>query len=230
MGRRIQITEWYLPNNTQNFASCRIEIWFNTLFCHIRKKKKTQILSEVKGDLEDMFAGKQFICAQHSFLLYSPGRPSPIWSSWCMTDLLSQVASRKITFGSEQEAERDIEIAGLVMAGLEGLREFFWSARRKNGGVESKEAFILSLSNTGVGWGETWRDLWPWPHRENSIHSSKCSLNCQSLGAPHMGRQQDTDSNSRWMDLTIQLLGSNWIFEKRFMIRAQQFWHTAIKL
>ena len=42
-----------------------------------------------------------------------------------MTDLLSQVASRKITFGSEQKAERDIEIAGLVMASLEGLWGFF---------------------------------------------------------------------------------------------------------
>lgn len=48
-----------------------------------------------------------------------------------MTDLLSQVASRKITFGSEQEAERDIEIAGLVMAGLEGLREFFLICQEK---------------------------------------------------------------------------------------------------
>lgn len=33
-----------------------------------------------------------------------------------MTDLLSHIPSRKITFGSEQEAERDTEIAGLVMA------------------------------------------------------------------------------------------------------------------
>lgn len=41
-----------------------------------------------------------------------------------MTDLLSQVASRKITFGSEQEAERDVETARLVMASVEGLREF----------------------------------------------------------------------------------------------------------
>lgn len=41
-----------------------------------------------------------------------------------MTDLLSETAPRKITFGSEQEAEREIEIAGLVMASSEELREF----------------------------------------------------------------------------------------------------------
>lgn len=57
-----------------------------------------------------------------------------------MTDLLSQILSRKITFGSEQEAERDVEIAGLVMASSEELREFCWSAKRKNGGVGREEA------------------------------------------------------------------------------------------
>lgn len=148
MGRRIQITEWYLPNNTQNFSSCRIEIWFNTLFCHIRKKKKPRYSQKWKEILKiclqvNMFAG---ICAQHSFLPYSPGRASPIWSSWCMTDLLSQVASRKITFGSEQEAERDIEIAGLVMAGLEGLREFFLICQEKEWwGGEQGSFSLLSL-------------------------------------------------------------------------------------
>lgn len=79
----------------------------------------------------------------------------------------------------------------------------------------------------------TWRDSWPWPPRVNSSHNSKCSLSCsrkKSLGTPHRRRQQESDSNRLRMDGSIQLWGSNWIFEKRLMIRAQQFWHTAIKL
>ena len=102
------------------------------------------------GELTDVFVGKEFTCAQQFSALQSwKGFPNLIISVHDGSAVT--FTSRKITLVSEQEAERDVEMAESVMASLEGRRGFLWSPRRKNGGVGSKEAFSFSVSNMGVG-------------------------------------------------------------------------------
>lgn len=70
-----------------------------------------------------------------------------------MTDLLSRLASTKITFGSEQEAERDIEIdAGLVIASLEGWKTFLICQEKEWWGGEG--VVFSPLSNKWEGDGD----------------------------------------------------------------------------
>ena len=75
------------------------------------------------GELTDVFAGKEFTCAQQFSALQSwKGFPNLIISVHDGSAVT--FTSRKITLVSEQEAERDVEMAESVMASLEGNRGF----------------------------------------------------------------------------------------------------------
>lgn len=189
---------------------------------------------EVKGELEDTSLQVNSLYVHSTFCYFTAlegllqSDHLCVWQICCHELLLEKLC----LVLNRRQRERHWD-CGVVMASLEGLREFFWTARRKNSGVGKAEADFLCLSNMCGGGGGRLGGIYDPGLTENSVHSSKCSLSCwrkKGWGIPHRRRQQGTDSNLQWMDVSIQLLRSNWIFEKRFMIRAQQFWHTAIKL
>lgn len=65
--------------------------------------------------------------------------------------------------------------AGFAIASFQGLREFVWSAGRKDGGMGSGNAPPFSKSGEG---DDDWEGFLACPPRVSGSHNSKCSLSC----------------------------------------------------